>query len=136
MRSTILILLAAAASACAAYSGVSEPRTAQAEMTLQKSLMGKVAGAPVHCLQSLRTHDMRIIDDNTILFRDGRRRVYRNDPLGGCRPMGRGGYALVTRSPTGQMCRGDIVQVVDLTNKAVAGSCSLGDFVPYQSVTG
>ncbi len=135
MRLVAALLMAAVVSACAP-SAVSEPRTAKAELQLQKALQGKVAGAPVNCLPSTRTGDMTIVDDNTILFRDGRSRLYRNDPRGGCSPMGRGGYTLVTRSTTGEMCRGDIVQVVDLTSRTFAGSCSLGDFIPYQASAG
>ena len=79
---------------------------------------------------------MTIIDDNTILFRDGRNRVYRNDPPGGCSPMGNAGYTLVTRSLTGEMCRGDFVQVMDLRSRITAGACSLGEFIPYEAVAG
>ena len=131
MRSAAILVMTAAASACAA-SAISEPRTAKAESKLARELAGKVAGAPVKCLPSHRTSDMTIIDDNTILFRDGRNLVYRNDPPGGCSPMGNAGYTLVTRSFTGQMCRGDFVQVVDLTSRITAGACSLGEFIPYQ----
>ena len=134
MRCSALLLVPACA-ACAS-STVSEPRTAKAETQLARALAGKAAGAPVSCLPSHRTNDMTIIDDNTILFREGRNLVYRNDPRGGCSPMGRGGYTLVTRSSTGHMCRGDIVRVVDLTSKITAGSCSLGDFVPYRTEAG
>ena len=131
IRPAALLIIAAASSACAA-SAAPEPRTAKAETQLTKALADKVAGPPVSCLPPHRTNDMTIIDDNTILFRDGRNRVYRNDPPGGCPPMGRG-YTLVTRSTSSQMCRGDIVQVVDLTSRITAGSCSLGDFIPYQA---
>ena len=43
-----------------------------------------------------------------------------------------GHYALVT-TPDRQsgLCRGDIAQVVDLTNGMLVGSCVLGDFIPY-----
>jgi len=132
MRAAALLLITIAASACAS-SAVSEPRTAKAETRLATALAGKVAGAPVKCLPSYRTNDMTIIDDDTILFREGRNLVYRNDPPGGCSPMGNAGYTLVTRTITGQMCRGDIVRVVDLTSKITAGSCSLGEFIPYRA---
>ena len=131
MRISTLLLLAAT-SACAT-SAVSEPRTASAETKLARALAGKVAGPPVDCLPSYRTNDMSVIDDNTILFREGSKLVYRNDPPGGCSPMSRTGYALLTRSPTSQLCRGDIVRVVDLTTHNTVGSCSLGDFIPYRA---
>ena len=100
---------------------------------MTKALAGKVAGQPVDCLPTYRTNDMSIIDDNTILFRDGRNLVYRNDPPGGCSPMSRSGYTLLTRSSSSQTCRGDIVRVVDLTSHITVGSCSLGDFIPYRA---
>jgi len=133
MRRTALLLIAAAGSACAA-SAMTEPRTAKAEKTLLTELQGKVAGAPVSCLPPFRTNDMIVVDDNTVLFREGRNKVYRNDPPGGCAPMGNVGYTLVTRSTSSRMCRGEIVQVTDLRSGVVAGSCSLGDFIPYQAV--
>lgn len=132
MRPAALLIIAAASSACAA-SVAPEPRSAKAETQLAKALAGKVAGPPVDCLPARRTNDMSVIDDNTILFREGRKLVYRNDPPGGCSPMSRSGYALLTRSPTSQMCRGDIVNVVDLTSKITVGSCALGDFIPYRA---
>jgi hypothetical protein len=130
MRPAAFLLIAVSASACAA-SAMTEPRTPKAEKTLQRELAGKVAGAPVSCVPPFRTGDMTIVDDNTVLFRASRNRVYRNDPPGGCSPMSWGGYALVTRSISAQLCRGDIVQIVDVGSGQIAGSCALGDFIPY-----
>lgn len=132
MRPAALLIIAAASSACAA-SAVGEPRTAMAETALTRALAGKVAGPPVKCLPPLRANDMTIIDDNTILFRQGRNLVYRNDPPGGCSPLSRGRFALVTRTIGSGLCRGDIAQVVDLTTGMSAGACSLGEFVPYRT---
>ncbi|MDQ3246047.1 MAG: hypothetical protein M3Q52_03980 [Pseudomonadota bacterium] len=106
---------------------------ARAEAELQKALIGKVAGAPLDCLQRSRTQDMIRIDGNTILFRDGRNRIYRNEINGVCDGLDRSSTALVTRNlgGGGQLCRGDIAQVVDTSTGMTVGSCSLGDFVPY-----
>ena len=133
MRPAAFLLIAISASACAA-STMAEPRTARAEQKLAAQLQGKVPGPPVSCLPPYRTNDMIVIDDNTILFRESRNKVYRQDPPGGCSPMGSGGYTLVTKSISSQMCRGDIVQVTDLRSGIIAGSCALGDFVPYTAV--
>ena len=110
-----------------------QPRTARAETHLTRALSGKVAGKAVDCLPAFRSNDMSVIDDNTILFRDGRSTVYRNDPPGGCRPIGAPGYALVTHIFGPSLCRGDIAQVVDTSTGMFAGSCVLGDFVPYRT---
>jgi hypothetical protein len=77
---------------------------------------------------------MTAIDDNTIAFRQGSR-VYVNHPSGGCSRLN-DGFALVTRTPSTRLCRGDIAQVVDMHNGFTVGSCTLGDFVPYASPRG
>jgi hypothetical protein len=129
-------LLLAAGATLAGCSTAPEVRTPQAELELSKALEGKVAQRPVSCLQTYRTGDMTVIDDGTILFRQGRT-VYRNDLNGGsCNQLGRGHYTLVTRQYGSGLCRGDIAQVVDLTSGATVGSCSMGDFVPYTSPRG
>lgn len=132
MRPAALLIIGVAASACAA-SAFSEPRTFKADAELSRALAGKVAGPPVRCLPSYRTNGMTIIDDNTILFRRNRNLVYRNDPPGGCSPLSRGRFSLVTRTIGSGLCRGDIAQVVDLTTGMPAGACALGDFVPYRT---
>ena len=69
--------------ACTGVGG--EPvRTARAETRLTQALAGLVPGEPQRCLPRFRRNDQEIIDRGTILYRDGRDRVYRNDPPGGC----------------------------------------------------
>jgi len=110
---------------------VPNPRNLRAENELRQALSGKVAGRPVDCSPTYRSSDMQVIDDNAILFRDGRR-TYLQAPRGGCAPLGSGHYTLVTRSYGGSgLCRGDIAQVVDLQNGFTVGSCSFDEFVPF-----
>jgi hypothetical protein len=54
---------------------------------------------------------------------------------GSCSGLGSGHYALVTKQ-YGQLCRGDIGQVMDLSTGMHVGSCVMGDFVPYVSPRG
>ena len=79
---------------------------------------------------------MIVIDDGTVVFKNGRT-VYRNDFQGGtCSNLGRGDYALVTKTPGSGLCRGDIADVRDLSAGMSVGSCVLGDFVPYTTPRG
>lgn len=135
MRSMSLLLLAATVSSCSTVPP--EPRSARAEAHLQTLLAGRVANQPMTCLPHYRADNMVVIDDNTVLFRNGRT-VYRNDFQGGtCSRLGSGFYALLTRSSGGTgLCRGDIAEVVDTTSGMQVGSCVLGDFVPYTRVSG
>ena len=129
-----MLLLAAAATslvACETTDSQPEQRSAAAQATYDRLLAGKTAGRPAKCLPLQRSNDMVVIDDDTILYRDGRT-TYVNKPLGSCSLLSRGSYALVTRSIGSQLCRGDIGTVTDMTSGTTVGSCSLGDFVPYR----
>ena len=130
MRSIALLLVAPALAAC---STTMEPttRSAEAEAELQKLLAGKVAGHPTSCLPTYTSQNMVVIDDNTLAFRSGSRRVYVNHLRSGCERLGNGFYSLVTRSFGPGMCSGDIAQVAHLPSGVTVGSCVLGDFVPY-----
>jgi len=131
MRSLTIALIASALAACTT---APEPmtRSAEAEAQLGKLLAGRTAGAPVSCLRPWRSGNMVVIDDNTVVFRDSPRRVYRNDFRGGsCNNLGGGHYALLTRTTGSGLCSGDIAEVVDLSSGITFGSCVLGDFVPY-----
>ena len=129
MRSISLMLLAATLGACT--TGPEPGRSADAQAHLDKLLAGKAPAKAVDCLPHYRANDMVVIDDHTVVFKNGRT-VYRNDFQGGvCSNLGRGGYALVTRTSSPGLCRGDIAEVRDTSSGMTVGSCVLGDFVPY-----
>ncbi len=109
-------------------------RDPRGEARLAQLLAGKVAGAPVDCLEPFRMNDMEVIDRDTIAYRDGRT-VYIQNTDGDCYPSGRSaGYTLVTtRFGTNRACRGDISKVVDSSSGSFAGSCAFNDFIPYRA---
>jgi hypothetical protein len=129
LRRVTLLAAAAALAGCSTSSDrAAADRSAE---RLQRELAGRVAGAPVRCLPTYRTRDMVALDDNLVLFRDGRT-TWVNRLKGGCYGLGTPGYALVTRSIGGYgFCKGDIAQVVQTSSRMLAGSCSFSDFVPY-----
>jgi hypothetical protein len=135
---TLVFALATAAFVAGCTTSPPQPRSAASEQQLQRLLAGKAAGQPRTCLPSYRTSsDMVIIDDNTVLFRDGGRRVWRTEMRGHCSSLGSGFYTIVTRTFGGQgPCAGEIAQLVDLSSGMVAGSCVWGDFVPYTRTGG
>jgi hypothetical protein len=126
-------LVTATLAGCAVSNTEQGQRSLGAQQTLDRYLTGRTAGAAQSCLPRYRSDDMIVVDDRTILFRDGSNRIWRNDPPGGCSGLGRPGTALVTRSFGGSgLCRGEIATVVDTSTGFTVGSCSLGDFVPFQ----
>lgn len=130
MRSPILILAGAALAGCTATP--MDVRVAQAEMELREMLSGRVAGPPQRCLPYYRSGNMVNMDGGTLVFRDGDT-LYVNRLQGGCARTIGGNYALVTNSLGGYgLCSGDIARLVDPSSGIQAGSCIIGDFVPYR----
>lgn len=129
MRGILILGLGALTVSCSPAPPPPAGMAPVAQEKLAKELAGLLPGKPEACLPHYRSQDMVTIDDNTLLFRDGRNRVYRNNLLGSCH-IGPGD-ALVTRSFGSSLCRGDIAQVADVRNNITVGSCVLGDFVPY-----
>lgn len=108
--------------------------SARAAGKLAKALAGRAPGAPVSCISNRRGSDMQVIDDSTILFREGGT-VYLQKPAGGCHGLATG-YSLVTRmSGTNRLCRGQIGEVVDRVSGFTYSSCVFGDFVPYRKAS-
>ncbi|SFO08122.1 hypothetical protein [Sphingomonas sp. OK281] len=97
---------------------------------LAKELAGLVPGKPETCINQF-TQKQSSGYGPTILYRVSRRLVYRTETAGGCEGIARGDI-LVTRTPSGQLCRGDIAQTLDQSSRFPTGSCSFGAFVPYR----
>lgn len=127
------ILIALSAVGLAACSTATEPpvRSAQDQAKYLQLIEGRVAGAPLSCLPSWNANDMRVIDDQTIVFGERSSRVYVANLRSPCDNVGEPGFALVTRTPGSGMCSGDIATVVQTTSGMAAGSCVIGTFTPY-----
>jgi len=131
MRGISLLLAGAMLAACT----TTPQQTARApdkQAEFAQLTAGKVPQRPISCLPHYQSGDMRVIDEDTIAFRDGGRRTFVAHMNGGCSNLGSGGTALVTHQfGTADLCRGDIARVVDVLNGMTVGSCSFGDFTPY-----
>jgi len=107
-------------------------RTASGQRAYETLIAGKVAGAPMNCLPTYHQNDMSVIDGQSIAFRSGTRTAYLVRFTPGCELLDAGHYALLSRQFGGtQLCRGDIQQVVDITNRMTVGSCTVADITPY-----
>jgi hypothetical protein len=102
---------------------------APAPESLDQLLAGRTAGPSVACV-SLRSLGGNRSVDGAIVFGDGNRRIYVNRPPQAC-PSLANGRSLIVHTPTGQLCRGDIAVVADITSRSEIGACGLGDFTPY-----
>lgn len=127
-----LLLAAAAAIASCATPEPPAQRSAQMQQTYERLLAGKTAGPAQACLPLHRTNDMTVIDEQTLVFRDGRT-TWVNTMNGACSSLDRAGNAIVNRTFGAQLCSGEIARVVNTSTGMTVGSCSYGDFVPYRT---
>ena len=133
MKRLALATLALLTAGCtaAADDAPSDP-SAIAQTRLAEELRGRVAGPPQSCVSTRLLRGNRSVGEDVIIF-DGQSRnlIYVNRPPAGC-PELDSGRALITRTPSTQLCRGDIATVADLVSGTEYGSCGLGDFTPYR----
>ena len=128
---TIIMLGGAAMLASCSTGQLQETRSPKAQKELAEALAGYTPGPPLRCIRNYQTTQMQIVDDWTILFRDGRT-IYVQNPRGGCPGLGNGSRALVTRHVvTHDLCDKDINAMVDLVSRTPGGACIFGPFVPY-----
>lgn len=109
-----------------------DPIGSDSRQPLSQVLEGRRAGPPQACVSLRDLGGNESFGEDMILFR-GRTSgstIYVNRPPAGC-PTLRPGLALVVRTPSSQLCRGEIVRVVDPVPGIDVGSCGLGDFIPF-----
>jgi hypothetical protein len=123
LTASILLL----ASACATTVSARDERP---DPAFAKAVAGKIAGTPRSCISVQDTRDSTTYR-NAIVYRVSSKLSYVND-LGNC-PFLRNDNIMVTDIRGSQICRGDIVNMVDRSSKFPSGSCSFGDFVPYET---
>lgn len=125
MRKIIPFLIASLTLAGSASAAVAP------EARLEKLLQGRVAGKPVNCINSRDIRSTQIIDRTAIVYRVGSK-LYVNRPRSGASSLDRDDI-IVTRQfgGTSQLCRIDMVRLVDRTALFPRGFVALGEFVPY-----
>jgi hypothetical protein len=68
------------------------------------------------------------VDEKTLLIRSGVGAYYVSDLPGRCRGVTRQGNRIEYTTSTGQLCRGEILRIVDNAGGFFVGSCGMGSF--------
>jgi hypothetical protein len=97
---------------------------------LAKMLEGRVAGPPVTCINLPQAQGNRVIDHTAIVYDFGRT-IYVNYPRSGANSLSSDDI-LVTKTFSTQLCKMDIVHMVDRTGGFPKSFVSLGSFIPYK----
>ena len=131
MRFALISLAALTAGCTAAATEAPEEMSATARTRLADELRGYTAGPTVPCVSQRDLGGNRSVGEEAIIFEGRGRTIYVNRPPAGC-PELTFNRALITRTPSGRLCRGDIASVFDPTSGVEYGSCGLGDFTEYR----
>lgn len=128
----VLPLAAVALSSCAATPAElarAEADGARNQARLEQRLAGYSPTGTTECIRP-NNGGVDIFGD-TLVYRDTGSRLYKTVTTGGCFGLQRDDI-IVTRSFSGQLCRGDIVRTVDRVNGFPSGACAFGAFVAYE----
>ena len=126
----LAIAITAAAALLAGPALDARPRlTPQQE--LDKLLVGREPGRPVHCISTLDSREIQVLDKTAIVFGWGNT-IWVNTPRNA--EQLDDDDILLTYSSGSQLCDLDIVQTLDRTSQFFNGSVSLGQFVPYRRI--
>lgn len=93
-------------------------------------LAGRIAGAPVDCIDLSFVQGPQIVDRQYILYRETGRRIWRTEPVGGCsrlEPIS----TLVVEVFGNRLCRNDRFRVLRPGELIAGPVCRFGPFVPY-----
>lgn len=101
----------------------------QGEAKLARALEGRVAAAPVDCIQLRDIRSSRIIDGIAILYDTGST-LYLNRPDSGASWLD-DNDVLVTDTHSSKLCSIDVVRLFDSASHTPDGSVGLGKFIPY-----
>jgi hypothetical protein len=123
-------LLTLGAIVAAASPALAKPFDGEAE--LAKAVAGRVAGAPVDCVNLRNVRSSQIIDRTAIVYDTGST-LYVNRPRAGSESLDRWD-TLVTKTYSSDLCSIDVVQLWDSGSHMQSGIVFLGDFVPYKRV--
>lgn len=129
MRTSLPLIFALAVAGVAAPAASIDRSTA--DEVFAKATAGLVPGQPVDCINERLPSAQLEAAGPRLIYKVNKNLVYVNETAGGCENVARGD-ALVTKSFTSRLCRGDIARTVDLPANITTGSCALGSFIPYR----
>ena len=121
MRSLFLAALAAAGCATATTEPVNDSAAARLA-GLQRT------GDKQNCLNLGLINEITAVDEKTLLIRSGANNWYVSDLSTRCRGVVSRGNRIEYATSLSQLCRNDILRIVDNPNGFLTGSCGMGSF--------
>ena len=128
----IMIIRIAALSVLTAFAGAAcataKPAEAMSDKVAKKLAAFEQTGETTACLNTTRIRSIDALDDWRFLVRTNTGDYYLNEVSNRCSGAARAGNRLQYTISTGQLCRNEIIKVVDNTSGFTVGSCGLGSY--------
>lgn len=125
-----LAIVTAAAGLIAAPIEAARP---SGEKRLAKLLEGRSAGEPSNCIPGSRHDNLTIIDKTAIVYKQGRK-VWVNRTKSP-QTLDDDDILVIRKFGSSQLCRTDIITLVDRGSGMFSGAVFLEDFVPYEKAS-
>lgn len=97
---------------------------------LGRELAGLQPAGTSDCIDRYQSSSLKAYG-GVLVYNVSARLKYVNDTGGGCEGVERGDI-LLTKSPSGRLCSGDIATTLMQGSRVPTGSCSLGKFTVYK----
>ncbi len=117
-------LITIAAVGCAS----AKPAGEMSEKVAAKLAGFEATGEKISCLNTTQIRSIDALDDWRFLVRASGGGYYMNETSGRCSGASRSGNRLQYTISTSQLCRNQIITVVDNSTGFTVGSCGLGSF--------
>ena len=113
--------------------GLAACATGPVENRVDEAVLAKLnkyeqTGESRTCLSITSLSSIDAVSETKFLVRSGVRTHYLNETNGRCSGATRNGTFLTYTTSNSQLCRNEIIRVVDNLSSATIGSCSLGEF--------
>lgn len=133
MKHWMLLLLGAglAAPGCATAAAGDG---AMSERAAERLAQFEATGETETCLRTTRIQSITALDEKHLLVRVSGNNYYLNKVSGKCNGAQWAGNRLQYTITTGQLCRNEIITVVDNTTGITAGSCGLNSFEKLERI--
>lgn len=130
-------LLACPLALAACSTSPSQPSSAAAEAAGQDRLAAaigdRVPGEPQNCVFERNLQGPDVVNNRTLIYRQGAGRLYVNHLPDECVNVDRDTILVFRNLTSSQLCRNDPFTLVDRTSRfPTGGLCTLGQFVPYE----
>ena len=109
---------------CAANTGYAGPSDKVAAMLAKYDRTGETTA----CLNVRSIDSIKALDARHFLVRAGLNSYYLNEPSAGCNSAARSNHRIQYTLGNAQLCRNQIITIVDNTSGITSGSCGLGPF--------